>query len=106
LANALDQFAERPPRDLPDGLLDKVGDIRSSLDEFHPETDSPGRQAARIAAGGGAEPEPKKPEPSPGKKAADVAFAAAAERAASKGEGEKQLAESIAGGGAGASRGD
>lgn len=72
VAHAIDQFIERPPHDLPDGLLDKLKDLRSEIDEFTPEDLSPGKQAAREKMPlGNVGEKSKETEQTPGQKAAN-----------------------------------
>lgn len=91
VAHAIDQFIERPPHDLPDGLLDKLKDLRSEIDEFTPEEVSPGRQAAREKMPLGNIGEKKDEELSPGKKAANEG----ADRGKEAVQAVQSLAESI-----------
>lgn len=84
LATALDQFLERPPEDLPDGLLDKLKDLRTEVGEHNPQGISPGHQAALDKMAAIANSVKKdEPELSPGKQAANEAHdRAGAERGA------------------------
>lgn len=50
LAQAIEQFRGRAPRDLPDGVLDSINDIYSQLTDTYPDMgESPGKQAAKSA---------------------------------------------------------
>lgn len=53
LTQAIEQFRTRQPRDLPDGLLEKIQEVENELGSYAPAGgDSPGQREVTQVAGG------------------------------------------------------
>lgn len=53
LRQAIEQFTTRPPRDLPDGVMEHLQEVGNALNDFNPSGrgDSPGSRETAKAAG-------------------------------------------------------
>jgi hypothetical protein len=51
LLQQVNDFTERPPQEFPEETLKQIADLKASLTEYAPETESPGHRAAVEAAG-------------------------------------------------------